>query len=705
MTSRPARRRAAAPARALPRRVLAASCAALFAAALAGCGDARNDAPPIAAVPGTSVAFDLDADVANPAHFYDLPYPSDLRLDASGHPELAGFPAPAGNGIVSAVQASAQRRAAFPAVGAGYFRFDAPLAPREPRAAIPASADQPLLLVDVDPRSDERGRLFPLVASTLQEDAYAPAHLLAVAPFPGIVLRGERTYAYVVRRALGDASGQPLGVTLALAELAADRTPAGERGPAMREQLRPLWETLDALGIPRGEVAAATVFTTADVVADLESLSSRLLERYAPDVRDLALDPDDGAAHQRFCELHGTIRFPQFQHGTPPYDTDGLFVNGDDGLPVLQREEDAPVTITLPRTPMPAGGYPLVLYFHGSGGLSTQVVDRGRTSEPGGTPAKGEGPSHVVAVHALATASSALPLNSERLAGAGGRDYLNFGNLGVYADNFRQAAIEQRLLIGALSRLRIAPEALAGCNGPALPTGESAFRLRAEGTMVLGQSLGAQMVNMLAALDPRVRTAVPTGSGGLWSLVTLEAKELAGVPIDGIVPSLLGTTARVDHLHPAMQLLQAAFEPADPVVFAPRIARDPLPGHPVRSIYVPAGVDDPGFSNRIYAAMSLASGVEQAGEVRSAIFPETLALGGLDGDLPYPVADNVAAESGTPYTGVVVQYESDGILDAHHVFAQRDDVKHQYGCFFATFAADGRAVVPGPAPLGSDCAR
>jgi hypothetical protein len=225
--------------------------------------------------------------------------------------------------------------------------------------------------------------------------------------------------------------------------------------------------------------------------------------------------------------------------------------------------------------------------------------------------------------------------------------------------------------------------------------------------MVLGQSLGAQMVNMMAALDPRVRAAVPTGSGGLWSLVTLEAKELAGVPIDGLVPSLLGTTARVDNLHPAMQLLQAAFEPADPVVFAPRIARDPLPGHPVRPIYVPAGVDDPGFSNRIYAAVSLASGVEQAGEVRSAVFPETLALRGLDGVVPYPVADNVASEGGAPYTGVVVQYESDGILDAHHVFAQRDDVKHQYGCFFATFADDGRAIVPAPAPapLGSDCLR
>ncbi|MBY0280290.1 hypothetical protein K2Z84_33580, partial [Candidatus Binatia bacterium] len=495
------------------------------------------------------------------------------------------------------------------------------------------------------------------------------------------------------------------GVPLALVQLAAGTTPAGARGGAMQAAFAPLWDTLDALGIARDDVAAATVFTTAHVVEDLRALSDALLARHRVEITDLALDPDDGAAHARFCELHGRVRFPQWQHGTPPYDTDGLFVTGDDGLPVVQREEDAPVVVTLPRTPMPADGYPLVLYFHGSGGLSTQVVDRGRTAEPGGEPAKGEGPAHVLAAHAIATAASALPLNSERLAGAGGRDYLNFTNLGVYPDNFRQAAIEQRLLIDALERLRIDPALVAACSGPSLPAGESAFRVRAERTMVLGQSLGGQMVNMLAALDPRVRAAVPTGSGGLWSLVVPEAQELAGVPIEGLVPRLLGTTAPLDHLHPALQLLQAAFEPADPIVFAPRIARDPLPGDPARSLYLPAGIDDPGFSSRVYAAMALASGVAEAGDVLAPVLPQTLALGGLDGVVPYPVRSNVASETGAAYTGVVVQYASDGILDGHHVFAQLDAVKYQYGCFLETFVADGIGVVAAPAALGSDCPR
>jgi hypothetical protein len=44
-----------------------------------------------------------------------------------------------------------------------------------------------------------------------------------------------------------------------------------------------------------------------------------------------------------------------------------------------------------------------------------------------------------------------------------------------------------------------------------------------------------------------------------------------------------------------------------------------------------------------------------------------------------------------------------GILDGHHIFAQRDEVKYQYGCFFESFFATGRAVVSAPAVLGTPC--
>jgi hypothetical protein len=82
---------------------------------------------------------------------------------------------------------------------------------------------------------------------------------------------------------------------------------------------------------------------------------------------------------------------------------------------------------------------------------------------------------------------------------------------------------------------------------------------------------------------------------------------------------------------------------------------------------------------------------------------DALALAGLDGLRQYPVVDNLASDDGFPFTGAVVQHEPDGFSDPHVIFVQLDEVKHQYGCFFETFARDGRAVVPAPAALGSAC--
>jgi hypothetical protein len=668
-----------------------------------GCGDDDiTGEPSIAeAVPGTKAQFDLDADLDDPTQFYNLPYPSDLRLDAGGRTDLTGFPAPARNLVLQPVLQIAGGRRGFPSTAAAYFRFDAPILPRRIEDRLAASRDAPVLLIDVDPTSPERGRLWPTIATTLEPDLYTPANLLAVAAWPGTVLRSNRQYAFVLLRALADASGSPLGVPLSLAQLRAGDTPAGRRGAAARALYAPLWETLGNLDIRAADVAAATVFTTGDAVAELATLSSALVDRHRAVIETLALDPTDGDTHPRFCELRGQVRLPQFQRGEPPYNREGAFVLAADGVPIAQRDELVPFRLTIPRTPMPAGGYPLVMYFHGSGGLSSQVVDRGKVTVPGEQPRKGEGPAHVLAAFGFATVGAALPLNPERLPGAEPRAYLNLRNLAAYPFTFAQGTIEQRLFLRALGELAIAPQLIAGCNGATLPPGESDYRIRIAPTFVMGQSLGAQYATMVSAVEPLVSAVAPTGSGGLWSLVVIEAADTSS-----LIGLLLGTTAPLTHLHPGLQVVQTAFEPAEPLVFAARLAIHPLPGHPARSIYQPVGLGDPDFPTPVYDAMALALGTQQAGEV---LWPEMqLALGvdGRAGLAPYPVRNNLRSLDGRPYTGVVAQYAADGILDAHHIFAQLDAVKVQYGCFFATLLETGSAVVPPPTlELDAPCPR
>ncbi|MCG8362296.1 MAG: hypothetical protein MJA27_03060, partial [Pseudanabaenales cyanobacterium] len=223
----------------------------------------------VAQAPTAAIAtFDLNADLQNPDQFYNLPYPSDLRLGANGRPDLSGFPVFSKPfGLVRRLKTIASDRPGFPTTAAGYFRFNQPLAPLDIDQLIPTAIDAPILLIDIGRNSPERGRLFPIVASTPASDPfYVPEHLLAVSPFPGIVLKPNRQYAYVVRRSLKDANGRALQATEVFAQLRQGRIPTGQIRRKFRADLlyRPLWETLDQLGIDRDSVVVATVFTTGD---------------------------------------------------------------------------------------------------------------------------------------------------------------------------------------------------------------------------------------------------------------------------------------------------------------------------------------------------------------------------------------------------------------------------------------------------------
>jgi hypothetical protein len=664
----------------------------VVATALIACGNGQEPEP-VAAVAGTKLLFELEGS------FFDFPYPSDLRLDQQGRPELSGFPNPKAISAVDGLKRIAGERRGFPVLPVAYLRFDGPLWPRALSEPIPPETSAPILLVDVDPASSERGRLHATIASTLAADElYVPENLLAIAAHPGIVLAPSRRYAFVVLRAALDAEGAPLGVPLELELLKADKTPAGARGVELAELHAPLWQTLDTIGVRRDDVAATTVFTTGDVVADTEWISGAVVSRDDVVIENLALDPDDGAAHPRFCELHASVRFPQFQQGTPPFDSQGSFALGSDGLPIAQREESAPVVITLPKSAMPPDGYPLVLYFHGSGGVSTEVVNRGKSGAPAG-----QGPSHLLAGHGFATAGSAHPLNPERLPGASDIEYLNFDNLAAFRDTFRQGVIEQRLLIEALAKLEIPSSVVSACALPPPPGGAPAYRLDLEPLLAMGQSMGGMYTNLIGAVEPRIAAVVPTGAGGFWSSFIVETKLVGNLGAFAAILLGLHVTTRLEHVHPVLHLLQTGWEPAEPMVYMPRLAQTPLPEHPVRSVYQPVGEDDSYFPTQLFDAIALAYGHQQAGEIVWPSMQESLAIDGLAGLVGYPVKHNLVSRSGVPFTGVVVQYAGDGSFDPHHIFAELDSVKYQYGCFFESFARSGTAVVAAPAPLGTSC--
>jgi hypothetical protein len=618
--------------------------------------------------PGNSVAFELDATLAGDT-FWAMPFPSDLRLTPDGRPDLAGFPNRRALPVVSDLLSVARERSGFPVMPIAWFQFTA----EAPVHSLDAVTDT-ALIIDIDPASPEQGRTFPVVAQTLVTDDYGE-HLVAVAPRPGIVLRAQTRYATVLRSAFAPGASVPD----AFAQLAGGKTPSGPRGAAAAALYAPLWPVLAQAGID--DALVATVFTTGDEVSVLRARSEAIRAAHDATIANVHLD---ATSHAGFCSLTADVTFPQFQVGAAPFQTDGRFVLDDAGVPIQQGTQTVPLAITLPLTAMPTAGYPLWQYFHGSGGLSRDLIDEGPSLTSDGLPVAGEGPGAVVARRGIAAASAALPVNGERLPNAGSYDYLNINNLAAFPYTFQQGVFEQRLLLDALLELE-----LPDCNGGTAHFDPASL-------VAGGHSMGGMYANMIGAIEPRFGALTPFGAGGFWNMMILDTAIIPGAR------SLLGGVLGVDSeqltfAHPALALIELGWEIADPINSMARLTRRPLPGLPARHVYQPIGLDDKYFPNQIFDAAALAYGNEQAGELVWPGTQDALRIDGMDGLLGYPVTANRTT------TSVVVQYRDGGIVDAHQIYRQLDEVKFQYGCFLASYLRDGVPTVPAPAALSAPC--
>jgi len=605
--------------------------------------------------------------------YWDFPFPSDARLDANGAPDLATFPNPRGVPILKSLLSLVPVRRGWPVMPTAYFRFTDPI---EAHALDQVFVDGPIYLVDIDPDSPERGTTFPIVAKTLVKDGYSPDFLLAIAPRPGIVLRASTRYAYVIAKRFAPGFEAPDGFE----HLASDLQPL----------YAPLWPALAGLGLARGDVLVATVFTTGDEIGRIRTRSESVRSRFDVPIANVQLVGADSYAG--FCRLSAEVTMPQFQRGTPPFDDGG----GDfDDTPERVRDMTIPLTITLPKAAMPASGWPLYQFFHGSGGVSTGVVDLGPSTTTDDMPTPGLGPGYVVALRGIAAASSALPLNPERLVNATDYAYININNLAAFPYSFQQGVFEQRLLLDALLALRIPDATLAGCTGISSPGGEHFFD--PQKLVAGGQSMGGMYTNLVGAVEERFGALVPTGAGGFWNLMILESDILPGAR--GLLATALGVDdTEISFVHPAMNVIGLAWEIAEPIAAMSRLARRPIAGLPVRHVYEPVGKDDVYFPPVVYDAAALAYGNQQAGTPEWTSMQDALRLDGLDGLVDLPARGNLDG-----HTRIVVQFAGDGIIDPHYIYRQLEAVKYQYSCFLASYLRDGVPTVPPPDSLSHPC--
>lgn len=615
---------------------------------LAACGD------------NLSVATALFAVEAPGDDYYALPFPNDIHRNADGTLDLTEFPA--NSIILDQYRVAAQSLDGFGLNGAMSSRFTAPLDPKslpDPAGSLEPTAS--VYLVDVDPASPNLGTRTPIIASYRDEATNTiGAHRLVVRPYPGFTLDEGTTYALVLTNRILDLGGVPIQRASDFAMLLGEGGSA--KMTAARAAYKPLVTWLNAHG-GTGEVVSAAVFTTQHVTQVGPALRKGVYGAEAPVATNLAR-----YATPLYVLFTGAYTQPNFQTGEPPYTSSGGEIKlGADGAAIVQRTEPMRFAMTIPLGEKPAGGWPLAIYAHGTGGDYKSFV--------------GDGTGLRLAAQGIATISTDQVLHGPRDPAQldPGVAFFNFANPYAARDNALQGAAD------AWAQLRLA-------TGLAIDDGAGGL-VTIDPTKVyfFGHSQGGVTGPAFVAFEPSLTGAVLSGTGGLLYLSLLYKTE----PLD--FSSLIETFARdtpMDEDNPSLALAQMWIDRADGANYARFMVREPQLGPDgtrmaPRNIFQTEGFVDTYAPNPAIEAFATALG----GDLVS--LPDEKVVDGLTlrarAVLPTPITDN---DRGV--TAVLAQYNKHIGSDGHFVVFEVPSAEKQSAQFLGTLAATGHATVVSP---------
>lgn len=659
-----------------------------------GCGGADG--------PGKNVS-DVSAIYALPASldelaqetFFDHPWPSDLRLEG-GSPRFTGYYNPLGFALLDQyAEATKGILDGFSPAGAGYLRFtgeiDETTLPATPGDTLdPTAAVQ---LIDIDAASPERfSRKLVSLRWQAVESVYYRPNTLAFMPTIGFPLRPHTRYALVVTDRLEAKSGGVIAQQADLAK-AVGVEPADAKTRAAQTALSSAIMEIEVAGVPRSHIVHLAVFTTSDPTKELKIIRDAVPSLIGPPQADVS-KWIKGLKTSKFTEYQGRYGpTPNFQQGTLPFQVygDGGGFVFENGAPVLQSTFDLRTSITVPNSvacPMPAAGYPIVLYAHGTGGSYRSYLN-------GGTAEK-------LAEQCMAAMGIDQIFHGDRPgAPADGDDskvsilFFNFQNPVAARTNGRQAAIDE------VQRARLFTESHMTIPANVSASGQE---VRFDGSKILyfGHSQGGLNGPLFTAIDPAARGAVFSGAGAEIAIALLE-KTLPEPSVASLVKSLLlglkgDDVAELDVFHPAISLAQSMVDTVDPLHYGRFQQLEPRAGFAPKSIYMSEGVNPDGTGDS-YApphgieAHALAMGLplQLPGE-RPAIElqwggPEgvTIPAGGLSGNL-----------GGGKASGVLAQWAVPPNEDGHYVVFDVPEAEAQSIAFLRQLADDPVGKVPAP---------
>ncbi len=506
-----------------------------------------------------------------PAEFYRMPFPNDARRNGT-RPQLAGHPTP-GDGVLgfdliqSYLDTISTQQQGFGLNQAVYMRFSG----RLDFDVLDARGETPShYLVDITPDSPEYNERQPIFWQAATEGSrYLCHNWLSMRPSWGRPLEPNTTYAAIITDQAVGREGQALEQDQDFAAMLGEDRPAPELIDAWNAYA-PLRAYIAEQSIDPQTVKGAAVFTTGDPRAITRQLRQVVRDAGTPEGSDLTLcgaetvspcdDGLEGDQRQRGCfgaqdafdEIHGRVQLPIFQRGQAPY-----FDTGGDvevaAAPVIQRNEDVCMAMTVPKADMPEEGWPVLIYAHGTGGSFRSHV--GNISEHLTEIDLGQegGPTRMLVIgwdqvqHFTRRGDSTL--DPETLV-------YNFTNPPAALGNFLQGAADLHAITAYVEALDIAAEDS--------PTGA---RIKADPSQIyfLGHSQGATSGSLALPYEPLITKAILSGAGASLTYSLLGKTSPINIPA-GVQLALQDPD--VGENHPVLSLMQGFFDPVDPLNYA-----------------------------------------------------------------------------------------------------------------------------------------
>lgn len=530
---------------------------------------------------------------SRPASLFDRPWPSVLDRTEEGALDLSRIPL-LDHPLLRPILREAAPLLVGPSVAPAIL---VPVVGSLPDSTIEAAIRSGAIgLINVDPSSPLRGSTHALKHHVFRGAEHVPDGTIGLRPHE--VLAPETTYALVVQRDLG---ATLLGTDDEFEDLKATQPHDEPSREAQRRLHQPLFRFLEARGLHREAVAAVALFRTQPAFEPMASLLAavdQLPGKHQPRLLEASWSPSLERPSYRVVE--GYYCTPSFQsrlEHAPFANRGGLLERDQRGRPKPHEltasnpyavrdcgpNLRAKFVLTVPKAPLPAHGWPLAVYAHGTTGDAQSGLEffAGPATRAGVAVVATDQPLHGSGDPKGARPGSDLPLRlmlgpwpiPMPTRGRGGElAFYNVARPGVLRANQLQAVADSALL----GRLILATDfrvAIRSDGSPLLSASHPRPRFSSdEGYIAAGHSQGTQTAAALGAFDPLARATYLSAAGGDFAASLLARPDTQQHL--SIAQLVLGVAPdELNEFHPLISLVQTLIDPIDPRTFALRLRR------------------------------------------------------------------------------------------------------------------------------------